>query len=85
LLRGVVQLLHLSEKLGSQRIAQKRLRFLQLSREAAVESARLLELPLQRRGGVLQLLHVLGERALILGYRFCLLSGVVAHRILLVA
>src|SRR6185437_12515162 len=45
--------------------------------------ARLLELLLQRGRGLLEILHAIGERTLILGYRLRLLGLLVAHRVLL--
>ena len=80
LLRRVVELLHLRQQLGRERVAQHRLRFLELARESAVERARLLELLLERGGGLLELLDLIGERALILRDGLGFLRGVVAHR-----
>ena len=84
-MRRVVELLHLGEQLGRERVAQQLLRFLQLPRETAVERVRLLELLLERGRGLLELLDLVGERALVLRDGLRLLRRVVAHVALLVA
>src|SRR5262249_11605734 len=81
----VLELFHLRHHLGRERVAEQLLRFLKLTRQTAVERARLLELLLDRRGRVLELLHLIGEIPLILRDRLRLLGRIIAHRALLAA
>ena len=83
ILRRVLELFHLLHELRCQRLTKELLCVAQLTRQTAIQSPRLLELLFQSRRLLLEVLHALGERALLLGDRTRLFGGFVTHRAVL--
>src|SRR5204862_332573 len=83
LLRRALELFHLLHELRCQRLTKELLCVAQLTRQTAIQSPRLLELLFQSRRLLLEVLHALGERALLLGDRTRLFGGFVTHRAVL--